>query len=168
MNQKIELAYKTIINEILKEETSGTIETPKRATKALAHLTKGYAENPADILKIFDESGMDYDDFIEVKNIVFYSLCEHHLAPFFGEVSIKYKPNKDKVVGLSKLSRLVDIFARRFQVQERMTVQIAEAIMEHLDALHVVVKIEARHLCMESRGICKHGSTTITRKEIIR
>lgn len=168
MSIKIESAYKTIIDEILKKETNGTIETPKRAAKALAYLTKGYTENPADILKIFDESGMGYDDFIEVKNIVFYSLCEHHLAPFFGEVSIKYKPNKDKVVGLSKLSRLVDIFARRFQVQERMTVQIADAIMEHLDAMHVIVEIEARHLCMESRGICKHGSTTKTRKEIVK
>lgn len=140
----------------------GLVETPKRVAKAwLNAWASGYGQDPAEVLKVFDDGGENYDQMVTVKDIPFYSHCEHHLAPFFGTVSISYIPN-GKIVGLSKLSRLADIFAKRLQVQERLTAQIAEAIMRHLDAKGVGVVIKARHMCMESRGIGKQGSETIT------
>lgn len=139
----------------------GLLETPKRVAKAWQFWTKGYSENPAEVLKVFEDGAEDCDDMVVVKNIPFYSHCEHHLAPIFGTATIAYIPN-GKIVGLSKLSRLLDVFARRLQVQERLTNQVVDALMEHLDALGAGVVIKARHLCMESRGVCQQGHYTVT------
>lgn len=142
-------------------ERDGLKETPDRATKAWLHWTQGYGQDPADVIKVFEDGGETYDEMILVKGIPFYSHCEHHLAPFFGTVDIGYIPN-GRILGLSKFSRLVDIFAYRLQVQERLTSQIAFAIQENLNPKGVAVHITARHLCMESRGIKKQGSETVT------
>jgi len=139
----------------------GLRETPARVVKAWQHWTSGYTKNAADILKVFDDGAENYDQMVTVKDIPIYSHCEHHLAPIFGTCTISYIPN-GKIVGLSKLSRLADMFARRLQVQERLTNQIADAIMENLQPLGVGVTIKARHMCMESRGICQQGHHTIT------
>lgn len=139
----------------------GTQDTPARMAKAWAFWTKGYRENPADILKTFNDGAEGYDQMVSVVNIPIYSKCEHHLADIFGTATIAYIPN-GRVVGLSKLSRLADCFARRLQVQERMTQQIADALQEHLKPLGVGVVIKARHMCMESRGICQQGHYTVT------
>ena len=139
----------------------GLLETPRRFREAWMFHTCGYGMDPANVLKTFEDGADDYDEIILVKNIPFYSTCEHHLAPFFGTVSIAYIPN-GKIVGLSKLPRLVEIFARRLQVQERLTTQIAGAIGKHLNPLGVAVTMTARHLCMESRGIQRQGHETIT------
>jgi GTP cyclohydrolase I len=139
----------------------GTRDTPERLAKAWQFWTKGYAENPASILKVFEDGGETYDHMVLVKDIPLYSKCEHHLADIFGTATVAYIPN-GKVVGLSKISRLVDCFARRLQVQERLTEQIADAMMEHLQPTGVGVIIKARHLCMESRGICQQGHHTVT------
>lgn len=139
----------------------GLVETPQRVVKAWQHWTKGYRENPAEILKVFEDGGENYDQMVTVKDIPFYSHCEHHLAPFFGTCTISYIPN-GRIVGLSKLSRVVDIFARRLQVQERLTNQIADCLNENLNPLGVGVSINARHMCMESRGIGQQGHSTIT------
>lgn len=140
-------------------ERDGLKDTPERALRAWKEWTSGYAQNPADIFKSFEEP--TYNEMVLQTDIAFYSHCEHHLAPFFGEVTIGYLPDK-KVVGLSKLSRLVDIFAKRLQVQERLTRQIADALQEHLQPLGAGVVIKARHLCIESRGVQKQGTQTIT------
>lgn len=113
------------------------------------------------MLKAFDDGAENYDEMVVVKDIPFYSMCEHHLAPFFGTARIGYVPS-GKVVGLSKLPRLLDVFARRLQVQERITTQVADALMEHLQPRGVGVILTARHLCMESRGVCKQGAATVT------
>ena len=139
----------------------GLLETPARVAKAWKHWTKGYSQNAAEILKVFEDGAENYDQMVTVKDIPIYSHCEHHLAPIFGTVTISYIPN-GKIVGLSKLSRLADMFARRLQVQERLTDQIANALVEHLNPLGVGVIIRARHLCMESRGVCQQGHHTIT------
>lgn len=142
-------------------ERGGLAETPSRVAKAWKEWCSGYDQDPGDILKTFEDGAEGVDEMIVVKNIPFYTHCEHHMAPFFGTATIAYLPNK-KIVGLSKLSRLLDIYAKRLQVQERLGCQVADAIMEHLDALGCGVVIIARHLCMESRGICKQGSETTT------
>jgi GTP cyclohydrolase I len=142
-------------------ERGGLLETPKRVAKAWAFWCSGYEQKPEDIMKVFEDGAEGVDEMVVVKDIPFYTHCEHHMAPFFGTATIAYLPNK-KIVGLSKLSRLLDIYARRLQVQERLGCQVADAIMEHLDALGCGVVIKARHLCMESRGICKQGSSTTT------
>ena len=139
----------------------GLQETPARVVKAWRHWCSGYEKNPADIMKVFKDGGEQYNQMVIVKDIPIYSHCEHHLAPIFGTASIAYIPN-GKIVGLSKLSRLADMFARRLQVQERLTEQIADALVEHLAPVGVGVIIHARHLCMESRGICQQGHHTIT------
>lgn len=139
----------------------GLLETPKRVVKAWQHWCSGYNKNPADILKSFEDGAEKHDQMITVKDIPIYSKCEHHLADIFGTVTISYIPN-GKIVGLSKLSRLADMFARRLQVQERLTDQIADALNEHLKPKGVGVMIKARHMCMESRGICQQGHHTIT------
>lgn len=142
-------------------ERGGLRETPHRVAKAWAHWCSGYGKNAADILKVFEDGAEKYDEMVIVKDIPIYSKCEHHLADIFGTATIAYIPN-GKIVGLSKLSRLADMFARRLQVQERLTNQIADALEEHLQPKGVGVIIRARHMCMESRGICQQGHHTIT------
>jgi GTP cyclohydrolase IA len=141
-------------------ERDGLLATPKRVEKSLAFLTKGYHEDPNEILRgaLFD---VDYDEMVIVKDVEMFSLCEHHMLPFFGKVHVAYIP-KGKVIGLSKIARLVEVFARRLQVQERMTRQIADAIQEAIEPHGVGVVIEARHLCMMMRGIEKQNSSTVT------
>ncbi|MES2258561.1 MAG: GTP cyclohydrolase I FolE [Pseudomonadota bacterium] len=140
---------------------SGLLETPHRVQKAWRDWTCGYGQDPAQILKAFDDGAEQYNELIVVRNIPVYSHCEHHLAPFFGKATIGYVPN-GKIVGLSKLTRLVDCFARRLQVQERLTTQVAEALMEHLQPKAVGVVVSCRHMCMESRGIRSVGEETVT------
>lgn len=139
----------------------GLIETPARVAKAWQAWTSGYGKDPKDILKVFEDGGKDYDEMVVVKNIPFYSHCEHHLAPFFGTATIAYIPD-GSIVGLSKLSRLLDIFARRLQVQERLTNQVVASLMKHIKPKGAACLIEARHMCMESRGVCQQGHSTIT------
>lgn len=140
-------------------ERDGLQETPFRFIKALAEHTVGYREDPAQHLtKTFD---VDHNDIVLVKDIPFNSLCEHHLAPFVGKVHIAYIPS-DKITGLSKFGRTVEGYAKRLQVQERLTQQIADAIQETLNPQAVAVIIEAEHTCMSGRGIRKHGATTVT------
>lgn len=154
-------AYSEILNHIGEDpERDGLKRTPERTAKAIQFLTRGYSEDPAQLLRgaLFE---VDYDEMVIVKDIEMFSLCEHHLLPFFGKVHVAYLP-KGKVIGLSKIPRLVDIFARRLQVQERLTKQIAEAICEAIDPIGVGVVIEARHLCMMMRGVEKQHSATVT------
>ena len=141
-------------------EREGLARTPQRIAKAYQYLTKGYNEDPAEVLNgaLFS---VDYDEMVIVKDIEMFSLCEHHMLPFFGKVHIAYIP-KGKVLGLSKLPRLVDVFARRLQVQERLTVEIAEAIQYAIQPMGVGVVVEARHLCMMMRGVEKQHSATVT------
>lgn len=141
-------------------EREGLVKTPMRAAKALYYATKGYRENPSEILNqaIFEENG---SNIVIVKDIEFYSLCEHHLLPFFGTISIGYIPD-GKIVGLSKLARLVDSLARRFQVQERLTVEVCNEVLAILGAKGVIVKCNAQHLCMKMRGVEKQDSSTTT------
>jgi GTP cyclohydrolase I len=148
--------------EELGEDTTreGLIDTPRRMAESLRHLTEGYGLDPAEIVgdALFSE---DYDDMVVVRAINFFSLCEHHLLPFFGRVHVAYLPN-GKVVGLSKMPRVIDAFAHRLQLQERLTRQIAEALNRVLEPNGVAVVIEARHLCMEMRGVEKQNSETLT------
>lgn len=139
----------------------GLLETPQRFLKAWQFYTRGYNQDPAEVLKVFEDGADKVDEMVLVRSIPVYSQCEHHLAPFFGVAHVGYIPS-GKIVGLSKLSRLVDIFARRLQVQERLTNQVADALEEHLGALGVAVVLECRHMCMESRGVCQQGHSTIT------
>lgn len=139
----------------------GLVETPARVAKAWRHWCSGYGMDPAEVLKVFEDGAASYDEMVLVRDIPLYSKCEHHLADIFGTACVAYIPN-GRIVGLSKLSRLVDGFARRLQVQERLTVQIADALEEHLKPLGVGVLIRARHMCMESRGICQQGHHTVT------
>jgi GTP cyclohydrolase I len=139
----------------------GLQETPERFLKAWTEYTRGYKEKPEDILKSFEDGAEMVDEMVIVRDIPVYSLCEHHLAPFFGRAHVGYIPDK-RILGLSKISRLVEIFARRLQVQERLTNQIAEALDTHLQPLGVAVVIECRHMCMESRGVRHTGTATVT------
>jgi GTP cyclohydrolase I len=139
----------------------GLIETPARVTKAWKHWSSGYGQNPADVLKAFEDGAEEYNELIVVRNIPVYSHCEHHLAPFFGKATVGYMPD-GKIVGLSKLTRLVECFSKRLQVQERLTIQVANALMENLQPKAVGVVIRCRHLCMESRGIKTAGEETVT------
>ncbi|HXP46656.1 MAG TPA: GTP cyclohydrolase I FolE [Terriglobales bacterium] len=141
-------------------ERDGLLRTPERMQRSLEYLTKGYREDPEKLLKgaLFN---VDYDEMVIVKDIEMFSLCEHHLLPFFGKVHVAYIP-KGRVIGLSKLPRLIDIFARRLQVQERLTTQIAETIQRAIEPQGVGVVIEARHLCMMMRGVEKQHSSAVT------
>jgi len=141
-------------------ERNGLKRTPERVEKAIQFLTRGYTENPAKLLRdaLFD---VDYDEMVIVKDVEMFSLCEHHMLPFYGKVHVAYLP-KGKVIGLSKIPRLIDVFARRLQVQERLTKEIAETIQNAIDPIGVGVVIEARHLCMMMRGVEKQHSATVT------
>ena len=141
-------------------ERDGLGDTPSRVERSVRYLTKGYEENPEETLlgAMFDVA---YDEMVIVKDIEMFSLCEHHLLPFFGKVHVAYIPN-GKVIGLSKIPRLVDVFSRRLQVQERLTTQIAEAIDSAIKPQGVGIVVEARHLCMMMRGVEKQHSATIT------
>jgi GTP cyclohydrolase I len=138
----------------------GLVKTPERVARAMRFFTQGYAQDPAAVLNaaLFD---VEYDEMVLVREIDFYSLCEHHLVPFFGRVHVAYIPNR-KVLGLSKIPRLVEIFSRRLQVQERMTMQIARTLDEVLQPKGVGVVVEAKHLCMMMRGVQKQNSSAIT------
>src|SRR5215204_7637982 len=139
---------------------NGLIKTPQRVAKAFAFMTQGYHRDIDELLNgaLFP---IEYDEMVIVKDIDFFSMCEHHLLPFFGKVHVGYLPNK-KVVGLSKIPRIVDTFARRLQVQERLTVQIAETLKSKLNANGVGVVVEARHLCMMMRGVEKQNTVAVT------
>jgi GTP cyclohydrolase IA len=139
----------------------GLRDTPHRVAAAWRHWTSGYHQNPAEILKVFEDGAESYSELIVVQGIPVYSHCEHHLAPFFGTAAIGYVPN-GKIVGLSKLTRLVDCFAKRLQVQERLTMQVAQSLMDELKPAAVGVVIRCRHMCMESRGIRTPGEETVT------
>ena len=139
----------------------GLIDTPKRVVKAYEEMFRGYGEDPAEILNtVFEEVG-GYDDIVLVRDIEFFAHCEHHMVPFHGKVHIGYLP-EGGVVGLSKLARVVDAYARRLQTQETMTAQIAEAIDGALKPRGVAVWAEAEHMCMSMRGVCKSGAKTVT------
>jgi GTP cyclohydrolase I len=153
--------YAEVLTRIGEDPTrDGLLSTPKRVAQAMDFLTRGYKQTVEDVLHgaLFD---VDYDEMVIVKDIEFYSMCEHHMLPFFGKAHIAYVPN-GKVVGLSKIPRIVDVFARRLQVQERLTHEVAEAISEAVHPQGVGVVIEAQHLCMMMRGVEKQGSSTVT------
>ncbi|MCB4808337.1 GTP cyclohydrolase I FolE [Tamlana sp. 62-3] len=157
----VKARYKHIINDLGEDtQREGLIKTPERAAKAMQFLTQGYEQDPVEILKgaMFKES---YNEMVIVKDIELYSLCEHHILPFFGKAHIAYIPN-GYIVGLSKLPRIVDVFARRLQVQERLTEQILDCINDTLKPQGVAVVIEAAHMCMMMRGVQKQNSTTTT------
>ncbi len=159
--EELAVHYKRIL-ELLGEDTSreGLLKTPERVAKAMTFLTKGYGEDPKEIL-LSAKFQEDYRHMVVVKDIELYSMCEHHMLPFYGKAHVAYIPN-GYITGLSKVARVVECFARRFQVQERLTVQIRDCIQEALDPLGVAVVIEAAHTCMQMRGIQKQNSVTTT------
>ncbi|MHB1957926.1 MAG: GTP cyclohydrolase I FolE [Acidobacteriaceae bacterium] len=153
--------YRELIGRYGEDPTrDGLLRTPERVRKSMEFLTRGYKQDAGAILRgaMFD---VDYDEMVIVKDVEVFSLCEHHMLPFFGRVHVAYIPN-GKVIGLSKIPRLVDVFARRLQVQERLTREIADAIQEAIEPQGVGVVIEARHLCMMMRGVEKQHSSTVT------
>lgn len=159
--ETIESYYRDILAFVGEDpDREGLLRTPHRVVEALKFLTQGYTQDVENLLNgaIFHE---DYDDMVVVKDIEFYSQCEHHMLPFFGKVHVAYIPN-GKIVGLSKIPRLVDMFARRLQVQERLTTQIAEALEEALQPKGVAVVIEGAHMCMLMRGVQKQNSSMVT------
>jgi GTP cyclohydrolase I len=158
---EIKSSYESILKNIGEDTTrNGIVKTPERAAKAMQFLTQGYNMDPKEILlgAMFEEP---YDDMVLIKDIELYSLCEHHMLPFFGKVHVGYIPN-GKIVGLSKIPRIVDVFARRLQVQERLTHDILECINDTLQPKGVGVVIEAQHMCMMMRGVQKQNSATTT------
>lgn len=162
MNQeKVKDLVKTLLTEIGEDiDREGLLSTPTRVAKAYEFLTRGYQQDIDEVLNgaIFNER---YDEMVLVKNIDFYSLCEHHLLPFYGKVHVAYIPN-GKIVGLSKIPRIVEVFSRRLQVQERMTQQISDTIEKYLQPIGVAVVVEAFHMCMMMRGVEKQNSSATT------
>ena len=159
--KKIEDAARQILIGIGEDpEREGLLKTPQRVAKAYAELMDGYSKNPE---KLINDAlfGVDYDQMVVVNDIEFYSLCEHHMLPFFGHAHVAYLPN-GKVIGLSKIPRIVDMFAHRLQVQERMTQQIAELINDQIHPQGVAVVVEAQHMCMTMRGVKKQEATMTT------
>ncbi len=153
--------YRELLRRLGEDPTrDGLMDTPQRVEKSMDFLTRGYGQTVTEVLHnaLFD---VDYDEMVIVKDIEFFSLCEHHMLPFFGKAHIAYVPN-GKVIGLSKTARLVDVFSRRLQVQERLTSQVANAIHEAINPQGVAVILEAQHLCMMMRGVEKQHSSTIT------
>ena len=161
MNQKnIEPLIKSILAEIGEDSSrEGLLETPARVARSFEKLYGGYGKDPKDFMTVFDNEG--YDEMIIAKDIDFYSMCEHHMLPFFGKVYIGYLPN-EKIVGLSKMPRMVEVFSRRLQNQERLTKQIADTITELLHPKGVGVVIKASHLCMKARGVEKQNCEVTT------
>ncbi|CAM1318907.1 GCH1 (predicted) [Pycnogonum litorale] len=158
---ELSAAYKSLLKSLGEDPNrDGLLKTPERAAKAMLFFTKGYNQSLSEILNdaIFDEN---HDEMVIVKNIDMFSMCEHHLVPFMGKVSVGYLPNK-RVLGVSKLSRIVEVFSRRLQVQERLTRQIAAAVTEAINPTGVGVIVEATHMCMVMRGVQKTDSVTIT------
>lgn len=137
----------------------GLVDTPDRVVRAYSELFKGYNQNPEDILTTFDSDG--YDQIILLKNIELYSTCEHHLIPFFGKAHVAYLPD-ERVIGISKLARLVEIYSRRLQIQERIGMQVTDALMKYLQPKGAACIIEAQHLCMMARGVQKQNSIMVT------
>ena len=161
VQQGLKKHYEAILSLIGEDPTrEGLVKTPERVAKAMQFLTQGYEQSPEDILRgaMFRE---DYKQMVIVRDIDFYSMCEHHMLPFFGKVHIGYIPN-GYITGLSKLPRVVDVFARRLQVQERLTTEIKECIQKTLNPLGVIVVVEAEHMCMQMRGVEKQHSLTTT------
>ena len=159
--KRIEKASREILEAVGEDaRREGLVDTPMRVAKSFAELTKGYQQDVDAIINgaLFD---VDYDEMVVVKDISFFSLCEHHLLPFFGTATVAYIPNK-RIVGLSKIPKIVNVFARRLQVQERMTNEIAHTLRDVLDPMGVAVVIEAEHMCMQMRGVQKSGSTMLT------
>jgi GTP cyclohydrolase IA len=159
---RIEAAVREILLAIGEDpDRGGLLDTPKRVAKAYAEMFAGLHRDPAEVLSTtFD---LDHEELVLVKDIPFYSTCEHHLVPFYGVAHVGYIPGADgRITGLSKLARLVDVYARRPQVQERLTGQVADAIMDHLQPRGVIVVVEAEHLCMTMRGVRKPGAQTVT------
>lgn len=152
-------AYSALIGAAEPAVREGTADTPARAARAWVDLTAGYDVDVRALLRCFPAEG--HDEMVVVRSIPFYSLCEHHLLPFHGEAHVGYIPN-GKIVGLSKVARLVDAYARRLQVQERLTDQVADALERHVQARGVIVVVKAEHLCMSMRGVEKPGSITVT------
>lgn len=153
-----------LIRQILEQlgenpEREGLKDTPKRVVKSWTELYKGYMQDPKDILTTFESEG--YNQIVLLKDIELYSMCEHHMLPFYGKAHVAYIPN-GKVIGISKLARLVDIYARRLQIQERIGAQVTAALMEHLQPLGAACIIEATHMCMRTRGVQKQNSVMIT------
>ena len=161
VQQELKKHYEAILSLIGEDPArEGIVKTPERVAKAMQFLTQGYEQSPEDILRgaMFRE---DYKQMVIVRDIDFYSMCEHHMLPFFGKVHIGYIPN-GYITGLSKLPRVVDVFARRLQVQERLTTEIKECIQKTLNPLGVIVVVEAEHMCMQMRGVEKQHSLTTT------
>lgn len=161
IQQELKKLYEAILSLIGEDPArEGLVKTPERVAKAMQFLTQGYEQSPEDILRgaMFRE---DYKQMVIVRDIDFYSMCEHHMLPFFGKVHIGYIPN-GYITGLSKLPRVVDVFARRLQVQERLTTEIKECIQNTLNPLGVIVVVEAEHMCMQMRGVEKQHSLTTT------
>ena len=159
--ERVEELYREILAFVGEDpDREGLLRTPHRVAEALKFLTRGYQQDVQTLLNgaIFNE---DYDDMVVVKDIEFYSQCEHHMLPFFGKAHVAYIPN-GKIVGLSKIPRLVDMFSRRLQVQERLTTQIAEALEEALQPKGVAVVMEGAHMCMRMRGVEKQESSMVT------
>ncbi|MGF9664156.1 GTP cyclohydrolase I FolE [Arthrobacter crystallopoietes] len=160
--QRIEKAVREILIAVGEDpDREGLLDTPKRVARSYAEIFAGLHQDPSDLLATtFD---LDHEEMVLVKDIPFYSTCEHHLVPFHGSAHIGYIPSHDgKVTGLSKLARLVEIYARRPQVQERLTTQIVEALVEHLEPKGAIVVIECEHMCMSMRGVRKPGARTVT------
>jgi GTP cyclohydrolase I len=161
-HERIERAVREILLAVGEDpDRDGLIDTPARVARMYAEQFAGLRQRPEDVLtRVFDS---EHDEIVLVRDIEIYSMCEHHLVPFFGKAHIGYVPNaKGEITGLSKLARLADVYARRPQVQERMTCQIADALMEILEPRGVIVVIECEHLCMSMRGVRKPGATTVT------
>lgn len=161
MTDRIEAAVAAMLTELGEDpEREGLRDTPARVGRSMRFLTRGYDQNPADIIgsALFKE---DYQEMIVMKDIDFFSLCEHHLLPFFGKAHVAYIPD-GHIVGISKIARLVEVFARRLQVQERLTKQVAQTMMEQLRPAGVAVVVEAEHLCMRMRGVEKQNSIVVS------
>lgn len=163
VNQEdVQQAIKTILSYIGEDpEREGLLETPARITKSYAELFSGYGQEVGPLMKTFNDGAEAADEMVVQRNIPFFSMCEHHMLPFVGVAHVAYLPDQ-RIVGISKLARLVEVFGRRLQVQERMTAQITHALMEHLQPKGAACVIQATHLCMAQRGVAKHQSDTVT------